>query len=226
MSILPKYCNNNESCYKTSSSLQTHVLKNLQIIILLITISASLQFSLYASSTRRRFLDSKVYHNDLLSPLSIHQRSTLSSTKLWALSSTHQYQVGEEVFLLENDDATLHNIGIVEEKKGGWYTVCMKHDSTRVKRRASQLKQRSASNVKINNAGTACSSTPSATRSSIDNTKNEKSTTLSPVEIVDLDSILQQHKHTKELCIQNSTTNNHTAVLSETIQQILIILAQ
>ena len=218
MSILPKHCNNDESCCKTSS-LQTHVLKNLQIIILLITISASLQFSLYASSTRRRFLDSKVYHNDLLSQLSIHQRSTLSSTKLWALSSTHQYQVGEEVFLLENDDATLHNVGIIEQKKGGWYTVCTKHDSTRVKRRASQLK-RSTSDVKINNAGAAPTSTPSATRSSIDNAKNEKSTTLPPAEIVDLDSILQQHKHTKELCIQNSTTNNHTAVLSETIQQI------
>ena len=208
----------------------------LRTIILLVTISVSLQFSSYLlSSTHhyRRLLYPIVQPG--ISPyphrLSNHNQygASLSlSTSLHAASKSttmHQYQIGDEVLVINNDDGATHHIGIIEDKKGGWYTVYIPHDSNRVKRRASQLLQSNDEASKNDGDGGEVKPIPTPTSSSagVNNNNNEEqqSETIPPVDILDLDSILQSMQHTNPPSINTTTISNQTANISyETIQQI------
>ena len=40
------------------------------------------------------------------------------------------------------DDGASYSVGVVEMKKGGWYTVCLQRTSLGLKRRGSQLQKK------------------------------------------------------------------------------------
>jgi len=125
---------------------------------------------------------------------------------LHASSRQHQYEIGDKVLLINNEDGATYQSGIVEQKKGGWYTICIEGNSNnRVKRRASQLIQKGDTSVVNEDSSTL--SSDDITSSSTE----EMETSLPPVDIIDLDSILQ---HTKQ------EINNSTIPSYETIKQI------
>jgi len=189
------YCNE----IGTSTSYHTPSLYLLQIIILLITISISFQFTSYTYINQIYLSKGHIDHR-IPSPLTYQQ---LSTTVIHA-TSKHQYEIGDKVLLINNDDGASYQSGIIEQKKGGWYTICIEGNSNnRVKRRASQLIQKRDTSVVNEDSSTL--SSDDITSSSTE----EMETSLPPVDIIDLDSILQHPKH-----------ESNSTVSTETIQQI------
>ena len=133
-----KYCNEivGTSTYHAPS------LHLLQIIILLITISISFQFTSYTFISRISPSKGHIGHR-----IQYQHQHQISTSSILASKSKHQYQIGDKVLLINNEDGATYQSGIVEQKKGGWYTICIDNDSSnnRVKRRASQLIQKSES---------------------------------------------------------------------------------
>lgn len=132
----------------------------------------------------------------------------------FVLFASQQYQVGDEVLIDSNSvisDASML-CGIVEEARGGgWYTIRLNGgaagddgDDVRVKRRGTQLQKRSVSTIaKSGNAlgeGGGTGSLISADKA--------------PVEIIDLDSLLQRTHQS------NKTSNQNITISTETINQI------
>eukprot|EP00571_Detonula_confervacea_P000636 CAMPEP_0172321892 /NCGR_PEP_ID=MMETSP1058-20130122/44578_1 /TAXON_ID=83371 /ORGANISM="Detonula confervacea, Strain CCMP 353" /LENGTH=1334 /DNA_ID=CAMNT_0013037503 /DNA_START=59 /DNA_END=4063 /DNA_ORIENTATION=+ len=192
------------STEKHQAAVSSSLLLSLLQIIILVTISNSFHYSYIFN---RKSSISKGRHK-LLSPFP----QSAPSTVLWS-SSSPQFQVGEEVMVADDDGAT-HVIGLVEQKKGGWYTVYLSRDSMRVKRRGSQLQKKSGS---TDTQSTIVSST---NYNSVDNDEDEPSSA-TPADIVDLDSILQSmhQKYTEEdMNFQLSTTNQ--IISTDTIHQI------
>ena len=95
-----------------------------------------------------------------------------------------QFQVGEEVTVVDDDGAS-RVAAVIEQRRGGWYTVRSVHDSSWMKRRASQLQRKEV--PRPTNGG---GSHPDIR--CIDSAWNdEPALTTTSADIVDLDSIIQ-----------------------------------
>ena len=209
------YCN--EIGPSTCRHCHTPSLRLLQIVILLITRSISFQFTSYTSI--HRISPSKVQYNDRI-PSPLIQYHQLSKTALHASKSKHQYQIGDKVLIINNEDGASNQSGIIEQKKGGWYTIYIDDNSNnRVKRRASQLIQKRDTSDGDRNDIRKKSIDSSSLSSENNSNSEELETILPPVDIIDLDSILQ---HTST----NQESSNSTIPSYETIQQITKIHTQ
>ena len=145
------------------------------------------------------------------------------SVLLW--ESSPQFQLGEEVMVI-NDDGMSCFTGMIEQKKGGWYTIRNVRDSTKwMKRRASQL-QRSTGTTLDTEVGTQ-----PRYNSRIGNRTNPLSasssssiTKMSANLIIDLDSIILQSSavgSSKDESMNNTITDEKRTIISlETIQQV------
>ena len=221
--VVKIYTHRSRANYFTTNEIGTsthrhHAPSLLQIIMLLVTIPASFQFTSHTYINRiSPYLE--YYDNRIPSPLIQYQQ--LSTTSLHA--SKHQYEIGDKVLLINNEDGASYQSGIIEQKKGGWYTIYIDDNSNnRVKRRASQLIQKEDSSVANGDRNDLHQkSIDGSTHSSDDVTSGSEEvseTILPPADIIDLDSILQ---HT------NQENNNQTIKTStETIQQITNIHTQ
>ncbi|KAL7529811.1 hypothetical protein ACHAXR_003170 [Thalassiosira sp. AJA248-18] len=167
-------------------------------IIILVTISNSNSFQLFSYTNFNRAAP--------------HRRP--STDVLWA-SPPPQFEEGEEVVVTDDDDGATHNIGVVEMKKGGWYTICLKRDSSRVKRRGSQLQQ--------TKSGSNDTSSTTYTTTHLNSEGDGKQSLTTPVNILDLDCILrsiQQNYPEHSLTHNKLNTTNHKSISPDTIDQI------
>lgn len=141
-------------------------------------------------------------------------RRTTSYTALWSTSHPHQFQVGEEV-IVADEDGVGHIAAIIEQKRGGWYTLRSERDSSWMKRRGSQLERKIVTRP-VNDGGSRSDSRGK------DSTGDAEPLAIS-ANIVDLDSIMQsmQEGHTTRNIHdgQISTTKNLTASF-ETLDQV------
>ena len=87
---------------------------------------------------------------------------------LAAASRTSQFEVGDRVTIVSDDGSDQR--GVVERKRGGWYTICLTEPPIRIKRRAAHM------------SAEAAPSSDEAKQSKVDGT---------PAEILDLDSVLR-----------------------------------
>ncbi|KAL9184023.1 hypothetical protein ACHAXT_002109 [Thalassiosira profunda] len=122
------------------------------------------------------------------------QHSRPPPTALHA-SPAPNFEAGEEVVIVDDDGAT-RRTGVVEARRGGWYTVVL-GDATRAKRRGSGLQRKVDGETEdVQSVGSARDGLPAK----------------EPVEIVDLDSILRSghgniHEH---LSASNQTISADT----------------
>eukprot|EP00984_Skeletonema_dohrnii_P001963 scaffold662_cov124-Skeletonema_dohrnii-CCMP3373.AAC.7 len=134
--------------------------------------------------------------------------SRCSHTLSWALP---QFQIGDAVIV--NDVDGIDQLGKVQDKRSGWYTIRLEKDSTIVKRRGSQMEYNSDSD-----ATETSSNAPKIKRSS------KKAFPLPQPIILDLDSIFQSIKQTSDDDIDvNSIIHNtspNATITEETIHQI------
>ena len=115
---------------------------------------------------------------------SFHHYRTSINNGLRATTPSTQYQVGEKVFVIDEDDGASqqHSVGIVEMKKGGWYTVCLQHNSMRLKRRGSQLQQKD-SDVSSDDASKSTADTTINKSEEEDIKPSSSSSIVKPVEV-------------------------------------------
>jgi DNA repair exonuclease SbcCD nuclease subunit len=182
--------------FKYNDARFSNLLGLLQLMIL-IKIATSFQFSCI------------YHHRRSSSPL---HRCT-PHTVVWSSSPPPNFQVGEEVMVVDDDGAT-HIAGVIEQKRGGWYTLRMR-DSSWMKRRGSQL-QRSKVARPINGGSQRDSR-------GTDSLGNAESSLATSANIVDLDAILRSmhQKHSARITHdgqQYSTTKNQTTL--ETLHQV------
>ena len=158
--------------------------------------------------------------------LPCHRQQYRRRTVLLWESST-QFQLGEEVLVI-NDDGVSCFTGMIEQKKGGWYTIRNVRDSTKwMKRRASQL-QRSTGTTLDTEEGTqprydsriGDRTNPLSASASSSSSATKMSANL----IIDLDSIILQSSAvgcTKDESMNNTITDEKRTIISlETIQQV------
>jgi DNA repair exonuclease SbcCD nuclease subunit len=154
--------------------------------------------------------------------LPFHRRQQYRRRRTVSLLWAQKFQLGEEVMVMD-DDGTSCFTGMIEQKKGGWYTIRNVRDSTKwVKRRASQLQTRSPmldteegtqprySSQMADSTNPTLSSSSSAARASANL-------------IIDLDSIiLQSSSINNQQRYLNDTIDdkNHTIISLETIHQV------
>lgn len=138
-------------------------------------------------------------------------------------ASPPQYQEGDDVMVVDDDGAT-HTVGTVEQKRGGWYTICLQRDSVRVKRRGSQLQKKSGSTAD----GAPPQQSAIADPKDCNSEKNDELPSATTADVVDLDYILRSmeqtySQHDNKIHNQwlNATNNNQSQFISpDTIDQI------
>jgi hypothetical protein len=125
------------------------------------------------------------------------------------------FNVGDEVIIdyHDKDDNASYQSGRIEETRGGgWYTVCLSNDGIRVKRRGTQLQKKMEFDTDL----LAKSGSESSTQLP----------SLPPVQIIDLDSILQHASQLSNNQNQDaSETSEHESTLGgyidkDTLEQI------
>ena len=135
--------------------------------------------------------DGGVVTKILRPPLSWPSSKIRSSTALAAASRTSQFDVGDRVTIVSDDGSDQR--GVVEQKRGGWYTICLRAEPPiRIKRRGAQM------------LADAAPSSDEATQSRVD---------AEPVEILDLDSLLSNRRQEDVIDVPFS---------DETIQQAMM----
>ena len=129
-----------------------------------------------------------------------------------------QYQIGDAVIV--NDVDGTDQLGRVQDKRSGWYTIRLDRDATVVKRRGSQMEYNSDSD------GMTATSSNNSKRKINRPSKEEMVSSHRPI-ILDLDSILKSIKQTTadtddidkiNSIIQNTSPN--TTITHESLQQI------
>ena len=140
---------------------------------------------------------------------------------LWA----QKFHLGEEEVMVMDDNGTSCFTGMIEQKKGGWYTVRNVRDSTKwMKRRASHLQKRTVLDTEEGTQPRYNSqNSTNPTLSSLSSSATSASSNL----IIDLDSIILQssrmgYSSTTDQQSLNNTINdkNQTIIPLETIHQV------
>ena len=140
-----------------------------------------------------------------------HRRSSYNNLRTIPIASlaSLQFEVGDEVVVVDDDGATFVS-GRIEQKRGGWYTVMSMRDSKRLKRRVSQLQPKKSSGSE-----SAASTQQQQTMQNV--TGNEDPLPKISASVVDLDSVLQSMQlSTQRIYHQNRTSS----VSRETLDQI------
>ncbi|KAL3826974.1 hypothetical protein ACHAXA_000038 [Cyclostephanos tholiformis] len=107
-------------------------------LMILVPIASSFQPSCIFRHCRSSFISTR---HGLSSPLN---GCTTSFTALWSSSPPRQIQVGDEVMVVD-EDGVEHIAAVIEQKRGGWYTLRSERDSSWMKRRGSQLERKEVS---------------------------------------------------------------------------------
>ncbi|KAL7493637.1 hypothetical protein ACHAWT_004645 [Skeletonema menzelii] len=175
-------------------------------LMLLLLIPRSYQFAtkcnhIWSSSISRRHRPHQP---------AVPSTSRCTHTLSWALP---QFQIGDTVIV--NDVDGTDQLGRVQDKRSGWYTIRLDRDATVVKRRGSQIEYNSDSDRIATLANTRKINRPS---------KEEIVSPHLPI-ILDLDSILQSIKQTAtddDIDINSiiHNTSQNATITNESIQQI------
>jgi DNA repair exonuclease SbcCD nuclease subunit len=195
------------SLHNHSHGRQLQMQSILFLLLLLVSMLTSFQFSQTFIHHRRSSYVSSAYHH-ILHPI---YRRTSPTTN--AASASSQFDVGDDVIVVDDDGATFVS-GRIEQKRGGWYTVLSMRDSKRLKRRGSQLQpnNKSTGSESVSSQQPLSNFVDSAGRNS---EGNDEPLPEMQENIVDLDSILQLMQHSPQSIHQNNQTMSR-----ETLDQI------
>ncbi|KAL7542726.1 hypothetical protein ACHAWF_007242 [Thalassiosira exigua] len=143
-----------------------------------------------------------------------------SSTALRA-SPAPQFRAGDEVLVLDDDGAT-RRTGVIERKRGGWYTVLLDPGSARVKRRGAGLQRRSRSTTSTDAAAAAESASVATDYGGSDSGRDDEAlASPRPAGVLDLDRILRSARgRTAEDASSDELNDIAHAVAPETVRQI------